>query len=183
MRGRIEDTTFRSLTRRSRPGTLRVPRRRCRRCFAVVACGDRLALSRPGRFRRGGVARSYSLAYNAFFGKRAWAPSLPRNDRLHHFRRCSTTREPARVANFSIGRCAWPTGSARSRCRAGPCRGEHVNEPPSLAVFNTGAVIFGWVRAFKETGTEGYLQSAVRLGIFSLSCQDADGAWPTSLQV
>ena len=43
---------------------------------------------------------------------------------------------------------------------SGAVQGGTVNEPPSPAVFNTGQVIFGWVRAFKETGTQRYLDRA-----------------------
>jgi hypothetical protein len=63
----------------------------------------------------------------------------------------------------------------------GAVQGGTVNEPPSPAVFNTGQVIFGWVRAFKETSNERYLHSAIKAGDFLLSCQDADGAWRKQL--
>jgi uncharacterized protein YyaL (SSP411 family) len=56
-----------------------------------------------------------------------------------------------------------------------------IDQPSSPAIFNTGQVIFGWIRAFKETGASKYLDSAVRAGGFLVSQQDKDGAWRKSL--
>ena len=64
---------------------------------------------------------------------------------------------------------------------SGAVQGGTVNEPPTPAVFNTGQVIFGWIRAFQETGTERYLASAVKAGEFLVSGQDPDGAWRKNL--
>jgi uncharacterized protein YyaL (SSP411 family) len=44
-------------------------------------------------------------------------------------------------------------------------------------VFNTGMVIFGWVRAYEETKNDLYLSSALRAGEWLTSVQDGDGAW------
>jgi len=63
----------------------------------------------------------------------------------------------------------------------GAVQGGTVSDPPTPAVFNTGQVIFGWVRAFQETGTERYLASAVKAGEFLVSGQDPDGAWRKNL--
>jgi uncharacterized protein YyaL (SSP411 family) len=137
-------------------------------CRAQDASGD------------GGVARSYSLAYNAFFGKHGWTPSYPETTgyiipTMFDYARVSARGElfdrAARMADWEC-EVQMPSGAVQ---------GGTVNEPPSPAVFNTGQVIFGWVRAFKETGTERYLQSAIKAGDFLLSCQDADGAWRRQL--
>jgi beta-L-arabinofuranosidase (glycosyl hydrolase family 127) len=44
-------------------------------------------------------------------------------------------------------------------------------------IFNTGQVIFGWIRAYRETGTEKYLDCAVRAGDFLVKAMDDDGEW------
>lgn len=44
-------------------------------------------------------------------------------------------------------------------------------------IFNTGQVIFGWVRAFEEEGEERYRQAAVRAADWLISVMDADGCW------
>jgi uncharacterized protein YyaL (SSP411 family) len=63
----------------------------------------------------------------------------------------------------------------------GAVMGGTVDTKPTPAVFNTGQVLFGWVRAFKETGNGRYLASATRAGDFLLSVQDPDGAWRKNL--
>jgi hypothetical protein len=63
----------------------------------------------------------------------------------------------------------------------GAVMGGTVDAPAAPAIFNTGQVVFGWVRAFQETGRQAYLDSAVRAGDFLLAAQDADGAWRKSL--
>ena len=49
--------------------------------------------------------------------------------------------------------------------------------PQRPAVFNTGQVLFGWARAYRETNDPRYLDSAVRAADFLVAAQDADGAW------
>ncbi len=44
-------------------------------------------------------------------------------------------------------------------------------------VFNTGMVIFGWIRAFEETQKRAYLDSARKAGNWLVSVQEGDGAW------
>lgn len=44
-------------------------------------------------------------------------------------------------------------------------------------VFNTGQVLFGWVRAFEVEGNERYRDSAVRAARWLCSAQDDDGCW------
>lgn len=44
-------------------------------------------------------------------------------------------------------------------------------------VFNTGQVLFGWARAYQETGDESFALSLRRAADWLLEAQDADGAW------
>ncbi|KXB31383.1 hypothetical protein AT959_06855 [Dechloromonas denitrificans] len=44
-------------------------------------------------------------------------------------------------------------------------------------IFNTGQVIFGWVRAFEEEGDERYRQAAVRAADWLIEVMDNDGCW------
>lgn len=44
-------------------------------------------------------------------------------------------------------------------------------------IFNTGQVIFGWVRAFEEEGDERYREAAVRASNWLLEVMDDDGCW------
>lgn len=44
-------------------------------------------------------------------------------------------------------------------------------------IFNTGQVLFGWVRAFEEEGNEAYRAAAVRAARWLCDQQDDDGCW------
>ncbi len=44
-------------------------------------------------------------------------------------------------------------------------------------VFNTGQVLFGWVRAFEEEGDERYREAAARAAHWLCAIQDDDGCW------
>ncbi len=44
-------------------------------------------------------------------------------------------------------------------------------------VFNTGQVLFGWVRAFEEEGDERYREAAVKAADWMCRIQDNDGCW------
>lgn len=44
-------------------------------------------------------------------------------------------------------------------------------------IFNTGMVIFGWVRAYDETHQKVYLNAAAKAADWLIAVQDPDGAW------
>ncbi len=137
-------------------------------CRAQDASGD------------GGVARSYSIAYHRFFKRRGWLPSYPETtgyiiptlfDYAKRVGRDDLFARAVRMADWE-SKIQMPNGAVM---------GGTVDAPAAPAIFNTGQVLFGWVRAFQETGQQRYLDSAVRAGDFLLSAQDADGAWRKSL--
>jgi squalene-hopene cyclase-like protein len=45
------------------------------------------------------------------------------------------------------------------------------------AVFNTGQVMLGWCRVYRETGDDPFLRAAVRAGNWLVDVQSDDGAW------
>lgn len=47
----------------------------------------------------------------------------------------------------------------------------------SPTVFNTGQVLFGWTRAYEETGSARYREALRRAAEWLLAAQDEDGAW------
>jgi len=59
----------------------------------------------------------------------------------------------------------------------GAVMGGTMNPNPSPAVFNTGQVMLGWVRAYDETKERKYLDACKRAATFLLSVQDPDGCW------
>lgn len=133
-------------------------------------------------FKDGGVARSYAMVYHPFFERKGWIPSYPETtgyiiptlfDYAKQTGRQDLCDRAARMAEWEC----------RVQMENGAVQGGTVDsgQPPTPAIFNTGQVIFGWVRAFQETGEQAYLDAAVRAGRFLLEQQDKDGAWRKSL--
>jgi rhamnogalacturonyl hydrolase YesR len=52
-----------------------------------------------------------------------------------------------------------------------------LGDSPHPTVFNTGQVLFGWVRAYEEEGDERYREAAVRAATWLCDAQDPDGCW------
>jgi hypothetical protein len=128
----------------------------------------------------GGVARSYSLTYNAYFGRRGWNPSYPETTgyilpTMFDYAKFSGNGE---MHGRAVRMADW---ECEVQMENGAVQGGTIDQPPTPAVFNTGQVIFGWVRAFLETGKGKYLSSARRAGEYLIREQDADGAWRKSL--
>ncbi len=128
----------------------------------------------------GGVPRSYSLVYNPYFGLKGWIPSYPETTGYI----IPTMFDYARVANRqdiferAVRMADW---ECDVQMENGAVQGGTVDQARTPAVFNTGQVVFGWVRAFQETGNERYLKSAERAGVFLADQQDQDGAWRKNL--
>ncbi len=55
--------------------------------------------------------------------------------------------------------------------------GHDVSKKPAPRVFNTGQIMIGLIRAYRETGKEHYLEAARRAGDFLCSIQEDDGRW------
>lgn len=130
--------------------------------------------------RSGGVARSYSLAWHPYFGSAGWVPAYPETtgyiiptmfDYAHSKGDDEMRRRAIAMAEWEID-VQMPSGAVQ---------GGVVGMPPTPAVFNTGQVIFGWLRAAQETGDGRYLRAAERAGTFLIEHQDADGAWRRGL--
>jgi uncharacterized protein YyaL (SSP411 family) len=131
-------------------------------------------------FPDGGVARSYSLVYNPFFRRRGWIPSYPETTGYI----IPTLFDYARVANRgdlfdrAVRMAEW---ECDVQMKSGAVQGGTIDQPPTPAIFNTGQVIFGWIRAFQETGKETYLKCAVKAGAFLSDQQEKDGSWRKNL--
>ncbi len=128
----------------------------------------------------GGVARSYSLAYEPLLKGPGWLASYPETtgyiiptmfDYAHRSGRDELHQRAVRMADWEC-EIQMPNGAVQ---------GGTIADPPTPAIFNTGQVIFGWVRAFEETKAERYIASAVRAGDYLLQNQDPDGAWRKNL--
>ncbi len=124
----------------------------------------------------GGVSRCYTLRWNPLFRKKGWIASYPETTGyiiptffdLYHVLGREDLRE--RAIRMTDWECA-------IQLESGAVRGGIIDFQPSPAVFNTGQVIFGWCRAFRETGNQRYLEAATRAGEFLVENQDVDGVW------
>lgn len=118
----------------------------------------------------GGVAQTFLVK------SRKWAPSYP---------------ETTGYIIPSFYRYASVTGDADARARARrmadwECEVQHpsggvlagaLGDSDQPTIFNTGQVLFGWVRAFEEEGDERYRDAAVRAAHWLCDVQDDDGCW------
>lgn len=60
---------------------------------------------------------------------------------------------------------------------SGAFQGLSAKQPAEPRVFNTGQVLLGLIRVYKETGEERYMNSATKSADWLVSVQDQDGAW------
>lgn len=125
-----------------------------------------------------GVARGYSVAWNPYRQSRGWQTSYPETtgyiiptffDAASRLRHPDLSQRAIRMADWEI----------EVQLSSGAVRGGTMGEqdPPSPAVFNTGQVILGWLRAYRETNDTAYLEAARRGGDFLVDCQDESGAF------
>lgn len=131
-------------------------------------------------FCDGGVARSYSLIYNTYFGRRGWNPSYPETTgyiipTMFDYAKFSGNGE---MYDRAVRMTDW---ECQIQMENGAVQGGTIDQAPTPAIFNTGQVIFGWVRAFQETNCQRYLDSALRAGNYLVEKQDKDGAWRKNL--
>jgi uncharacterized protein YyaL (SSP411 family) len=118
--------------------------------------------------------------YNPFFERRGWLPSYPETTgyiiptMFEYARRTGRQEYFTRAVRMTDWECdvQMPSGAVM---------GGTVDTKPTPAIFNTGQVLFGWVRAYEETNNPRYLDAAIRAGDFMIASQDADGAWRKNL--
>ena len=118
----------------------------------------------------GGVSQTYLVR------SQHWAPSYP---------------ETTGYIIPTLYRYAALTGDDDSRLRArrmadweidiqhpsGGVLAGALGDSDQPTIFNTGQVIFGWVRAFEEEGDERYRQAAVSAADWLIKVMDEDGCW------
>jgi ubiquinone/menaquinone biosynthesis C-methylase UbiE/uncharacterized protein YbaR (Trm112 family) len=127
-------------------------------------------------FPDGGVARGYSLGWNFFFGATGWQPSYPETtgyiiptffDAAEYLGEPRLRARAFRMADWEI----------EVQLAQGAVMSGTIGSAPTPAVFNTGQVILGWLRAYNEGHDEKHMVAAVRAGNYLLEVQDPDGSW------
>lgn len=157
-------------------GCLTLPRKAVREGVGCLDLAIEWICRAQDAFDDGGVARSYSLTYNRFFKRRGWMPSYPETTGyiIPTFFDYAAKTGQQDIFDRAVRMADW---ECLVQMPNGAVQGGTIDEPPTPAVFNTGQVLFGWVRAFEETKDERYLAAGVRAGNFLVAAQDADGAW------
>ena len=96
----------------------------------------------------GGVARSFGFVYQPFFRCKGWVASYPETTGYIIPTMFDYARESGRQDLFdrAVRMADWECDVQMAN---GAVQGGTVAQPASPAVFNTGQVIFGWVRAYQ----------------------------------
>ncbi len=125
-----------------------------------------------------GVARSYSVAWNPHFESRGWRPSYPETTGyiIPTLFDAALSLDAPNLRERAIRMADWEIAV---QLESGAVQGGVIGgrTPPTPAVFNTGQVILGWVRAHRETDREAYLDAARRAADYLLDAQDGDGSF------
>ncbi len=124
----------------------------------------------------GGVARSYSLRWRRAHNKRGWLGAYPETTGyiIPTFFNYARLTGDMTYSERAVRMAAW---EIEVQMECGAVQGGTVEFPPSPAVFNTGQVLFGWIRAYEVTGEDRFLLAATRAADFLLDAQDLDGSW------
>lgn len=128
----------------------------------------------------GGVSRSYCVAWHRFFRAAGWLPAYPETTGyiIPTLFDCAHRSGDDRLRRRAIAMADWEIAV---QMPSGAVQGGIIGMAPTPAVFNTGQVIFGWVRAARETGDARYTGAAERAGTFLVEHQDPDGVWRRGL--
>ncbi|MBF0609811.1 MAG: methyltransferase domain-containing protein, partial [Magnetococcales bacterium] len=124
----------------------------------------------------GGVSRGYGMIWNPSLQCEGWQPAYPETTGylIPTFFDAACTLQNADLARRALAMARWeitvqlPNGAVQAGVIGS---GRHP------AVFNTGQVIPGWLRAFQESGQQVFLDAALQAGAFLLRHQDEDGGW------
>jgi len=158
-----------------------LPRKEPRETMEHLSSAARWLCAAQDAFDDGGVARSYSLIYQDFFKRKGWIPSYPETTGYiipTVFDYAALTDDNS-MRKRAVKMADW---ECEVQMKSGAVQGGTIDTPrPTPAVFNTGQVIFGWLRAYEETEDKKYLDSAVKAAEYLLKTQDSDGAWRKNL--
>lgn len=123
-----------------------------------------------------GVSRSYSLVYKPFFDRKNWFGSYPETTGyiIPTFYDYGHFTGDEQYKRRALEMAAW---EIEIQMADGAVMGGTIDFRPTPAVFNTGQVIFGWCRAYRESGDSRHLEAAKKAGDFLVANQDEEGSW------
>jgi uncharacterized protein YyaL (SSP411 family) len=124
-----------------------------------------------------GVSRGFSVAWSRDLRLRGWQPSYPETtgysiptlyDCARYLNEPDLRRRAAEMAKWEC-EVQLPSGAVMGGTIAGGTR--------TPAVFNTGQVMLGWLRAAQETGDARYMDACTSAADYLISVQEPDGSW------
>lgn len=118
-----------------------------------------------------GVAHSYDIR------ARKWLPSYPETTGyiIPTFYDYARYFNAPKCADAAYRMAIW---ESEIQLKDGGVRAGHMGaEVVAPTIFNTGQVLFGWARAFRETGDERLKSSLKRAADWLVLAQDEDGGW------
>lgn len=124
-----------------------------------------------------GVSRGFSVAWSRDLRLRGWQPSYPETtgyiiptlyDCARYLGEPDLCRRAAEMAKWEC-EVQLPSGAVMGGTIAGGMR--------TPAVFNTGQVMLGWLRAAQETGDARYMDACASAADYLISVQEPDGSW------
>ncbi|MDX1656468.1 MAG: hypothetical protein R3310_14770 [Candidatus Competibacteraceae bacterium] len=117
-----------------------------------------------------GVAQTYLVKY------RHWANSYPETTGyiIPTFYRYHALTEQADIRARARRMADW---ECEIQLPEGGVLAGALGDSDRPTVFNTGQVLFGWVRAFEEEGEERYRQAGLKAARWLCDIQDDDGCW------
>ncbi len=124
-----------------------------------------------------GVSRGFSVTWSRDLRLRGWQPSYPETtgyiiptlyDCARYLGEPDLRRRAAEMAKWEC-EVQLPSGAVMG--------GTISKGTPSPAVFNTGQVMLGWLRAAQETGDARCMDACARAADYLISVQEPDGNW------
>jgi uncharacterized protein YyaL (SSP411 family) len=124
-----------------------------------------------------GVSRGFSVAWSRDLRLRGWQPSYPETtgyiiptlyDCARYLDEPDLRRRAAEMAKWEC-EVRLPSGAVMGGTIGGGTR--------TPAVFNTGQVMLGWLRAAQETGDARYMDACASAADYLISVQEPDGSW------
>jgi rhamnogalacturonyl hydrolase YesR len=127
-------------------------------------------VTKAGGMRDDGVAQTFLVK------SRRWAASYPETTgyiipTFYRYYRLTGNRDVRRRA---VRMADW---ECEVQHPSGGVLAGALGDSDQPTIFNTGQVLFGWVRAFEEEGNEAYRAAAVRAAQWLCDQQDEDGCW------
>lgn len=123
-----------------------------------------------------GVSRGFGVGWISYLNSKGWQPSYPETTGyiIPTFFDCARVLRADDLSRRAIEMADWEIDI---QMPIGAVMGGTVDRPATPAVFNTGQVMLGWIRALAETGRDSYRSALERAADFLISTLDDDGAW------